>query len=107
MLEVGREAGWGLSTAFLLLFSQGIKFQSQQLRGKGLESKLPLKTSSVVPESVCVVLCMHPCATIACKLMGEHRNSAVGMHLSGPPSEPENARGRGGCSQKPILFLEI
>lgn len=53
-LRFGREAGWGLSTPFLLLFSQGIKFQSQQLRGKGLESKLPLKVSSVVPKSTCV-----------------------------------------------------
>lgn len=38
-LRFGTEAGWGLSTPFLLLLSQGIKFQSQQLRRQGPESE--------------------------------------------------------------------
>lgn len=55
-LRFGGEAGWGLSTPFLLLLSQEIKFQSQQFRGKGLESKSPLKVLKLhLKKYTCVV----------------------------------------------------
>lgn len=87
-LRFGREAGWGLSTPFLLLLSQGIKFPSQQLRGKAESRKPPLNVSQVVPQRTCAWFSArnptgHSWAGRGVRTSGLSRKEGVSTQVSG------------------------